>query len=220
MFNVFWGCIVLAAVLSLIVGAIAAIKEYKDGRIANGKWYNTKSDCYSDSDGKNLYLEIIKDFFFELLTFLIIAVMVWFIGTETTRELGEYKTVVKSYEKQYQVYSIEDNISIKGEYARSFYVGTAYIGNNMEYYSLVEDESGGLIMKKFDAYNTYLVPEENLEEAYYIQKVNTVKYSYYKNPLIGFWFKALKPIVKDEVIRVEIHLPKQYVLKQLKVDLK
>jgi hypothetical protein len=99
-------------------------------------------------------------------------------------------------------------------------LGSGGVGSDLYYYAMVGDDKEGYTVNKFKAEDTYLIPEYNTEP-YYIEKHKTYDRVYKHNYIFGGLFKEMKPeLNRDEIVKRELHLPKNYIKQNYNIDMK
>lgn len=145
-----------------------------------------------------------------ILMFVMIIGLTFLLSGCGYTEKREY-----SYENKANIYSLEDNLEIKGDINGSFILGfggiNGQIDSTLYYYVMVGDDKNGYRVIKYSAEEIYIVPEDNLQQAYYIEQYEFIE----RNDSIA----GKMPMIKN-LIKKELHLPKGYIKQNYNIDMK
>lgn len=128
---------------------------------------------------------------------------------------GSYEINTKyTYENKASVYSISNNINTNG----SFILGCGTINSDLYYFIMVGDDEQGYTVQKYNAKDTYLIPED--VTPYYVEKHKISDMRSAQNFIYGGLFKPLKDVIGfDSVQKKELHLPKNYIKQNYNIDI-
>ena len=121
------------------------------------------------------------------------------------------------YGDKENIYSLKDNINTNGE----FILGCGNIDTNLYYYALVGNDKDGYIKKKYDSDKVYLIPEET-NQPYYVELYKIYDTKYNHNFFYGGILKPFKNEYNQKDCfseKKELHLPKNYIIKEYKINL-
>jgi len=154
-----------------------------------------------------------------------IGVLVWFISLTIIFFVSFYTTISDqtinyTYKNKTSIYSLEDNLGVKGSINGSFVLGCGSINGqtdtNLCYFVMSGDKENGYSVTKYDASEVKVFPEDNIEQPYYIEKYEQINETYY------IWWNIIElhDNYPEKLIKKELHLQKNYIKQNYNIDMK
>lgn len=118
------------------------------------------------------------------------------------------------YRNKTEIFSIINNSGVEG----SFFLGSGHIESNLYYFLRIGNEKDGYIIKKYNANETYIIPEDT-KNPYVIEKTKIYDKKYNSGIIIGGLLKKIEDKKDVKIVeKIELHLPKKYILQNYTIQ--
>lgn len=158
-----------------------------------------------------------------VLTWVFLIYLIFSLGMRleaATWELGTitYKEVTKDIITLRDDRTVSQNSSISGNIF--FIYGKSVSEEGIYYYTIIGTEEEGYLIKKLDSTKTYLFLDGNDQQTY-TEKYEIKELIYDGNFMFGKFFKFKKSNkLKEELIKTELHIPKNSIEVEYEINLK